>query len=110
MVSGGQNTTTYSNNIPVPINDFAISNSLIDVPTPGSTIQDINTLINLTHTFDADLAISLIAPDGTRILLSGNWGLDGDNYSNTIFDDSASTPISAGSPPFRGAFQPDQPL
>jgi subtilisin-like proprotein convertase family protein len=110
VINGGQVTATYSNNTPVPINDLAVNNSLINVPTPGTTIQDINALINLTHTYDSDLAISLIGPDGTRVLLSGNNGGFGDNFTNTIFDDSATNPIFTGTAPFTGTFQPDQPL
>jgi subtilisin-like proprotein convertase family protein len=110
VVSGGQSTVTYSNSTAVPINDLAISNSFIDVPSPGTSILDLNVLINLTHTWDSDLDISLIGPDGTRVLLSDNRGGSGDNFTNTVFDDSAVTPISAGAAPFTGTFRPDQPL
>jgi subtilisin-like proprotein convertase family protein len=99
---------TYSNSTPVPIVDLATSNSLINVPSPGTNILDLNVLINLTHTWDSDLDISLIGPDGTRVLLSDNRGGSGDNFTNTVFDDSAATSISAGSAPFTGTFRPDQ--
>jgi hypothetical protein len=62
--------------------------------------------INLTHTWDADLDISLIAPDGTQILLSSANGGSGDDYINTCFDNAAPTSIMAGSPPFTGTFRP----
>jgi hypothetical protein len=63
--------------------------------------------INLTHTWDDDLVISLISPSGTEFLLSGRHGWDGDNYTNTCFNQNASTHISNGNAPFTGTFIPD---
>ncbi len=63
--------------------------------------------INLTHTWDDDLVITLIAPDGTEFELSSRNGGDGDNYTNTCFNYSAATPIYLSSPPFTGTFKPE---
>jgi subtilisin-like proprotein convertase family protein len=62
--------------------------------------------INVTHTYDSDLDIYLIAPDGTQILLSSANGGGGHDYTNTCFDNAAPTSIAAGSPPFTGTFRP----
>jgi subtilisin-like proprotein convertase family protein len=62
---------------------------------------------NLTHTFDGDLLITLISPSGTRVVLSNRRGSSGDNFVNTVFDDTAATPIASGTPPFTGSFKPD---
>ncbi|MCX6270060.1 MAG: CotH kinase family protein [Bacteroidetes bacterium] len=62
--------------------------------------------INLTHTWDDDLTISLIAPDGTEFELTSHCGGDGDNYTNTCFNYDATTPIYQGSAPFTGTFLP----
>ena len=72
----------------------------------------------LTHTFDADLTISLIGPDSTIIPLSVENGGSANNYgsacspatSRTTFDDSAATYIADGTAPFVGSFRPEQPL
>ncbi|MCB9024376.1 MAG: CotH kinase family protein [Lentimicrobiaceae bacterium] len=64
--------------------------------------------INLTHTYDADLLIALIAPDGTSIVLSDGNGGDGDNYTNTIFTDTAFRVINQGSAPFTGYYKPQE--
>ncbi len=62
--------------------------------------------INLTHTWNADLNIYIVAPDGTTGMLTlGNGGSD-DNYTNTCFNTTATTPISQGTSPFTGTFKP----
>ena len=71
-------------------------------------IQDINVKINnLTHTYDGDLVITLIAPNGTRVSLSNRRGSSGDNFTDTVFDDAATTPIATGTPPYTGSFKPE---
>ena len=47
---------------------------------------------NITHTYNSDLDIFLIAPNGTRVELSTDNGTSGDNFIDTIFDDAAATP------------------
>ena len=70
-------------------------------------ISDINVVVNLTHSFVSDLDIFLVSPDSTRIELSTGNGGDGQNYSNTVFDDEADTFIINGSAPFTGTYQPE---
>ncbi|MEP7265055.1 MAG: CotH kinase family protein [Bacteroidota bacterium] len=61
--------------------------------------------IDLTHTWDSDLDISLVAPDGTLILLSSANGGDGDGYTS-CFNNTATACIMLGSAPFNGTFRP----
>jgi subtilisin-like proprotein convertase family protein len=78
-------------------------------------IADVNASIRINHTFDADLDIFLIHPDGTRIELSTDNGGGSDNFGTgagclgtlTTFDDEAATSITAGIAPFAGAFRPE---
>ncbi len=74
----------------------------------SKTILDVNVLINIQHTFDADISFSLISPLGTEIILAGGVGLDGDDFTNTYFDDEAAIAIdsSLALPPFTGTFRP----
>ncbi len=98
-------------------NPIGISSPIVVSNFSGS-VGKVTVGLYLTHTYDSDLLIQLIAPDGTTVNLSQNNGLSGDNFgsscnpdtSRTTFDDSASLAISAGNPPFIGAFAPDQPL
>ncbi len=67
----------------------------------------------ITHPFDADLHIFLIAPDGVTVELSTKNGSSGDNYTNTIFTNYATNSISNASvskPPFNGTFRPEASL
>ncbi len=94
---------------PVTIVDLATVTSTITVPD-NYDIFDINVNLNITHTWDADVEVSLMGPDGTIIdLTSGNGG-SGDNYIGTTFDDSAATSITTGTAPFTGSFRPEQML
>ena len=110
VVDAGGTTQSFSTNVPVPIVDLATSNSTITVPASSLTIDDINVLINLTHTWDSDMEISLFAPDNTQVILSNRRGGSGENFTNTVFDDAALIPIASGTAPFTGTFRPDQPL
>jgi subtilisin-like proprotein convertase family protein len=94
--------------MPIPDNNPVGATSTIAVPD-ARIVQDVNVTINVQHTFDGDLALSLITPAGQTIALSNPRGGSGDNYTNTILDDEAAGPIS-GSAPFTGTFRPDSPL
>ena len=83
-----------------------VYNSIINIG-PNLTITDVNVTVNITHTWDEDLDISLISPAGTIIELSTDNGGQGDNYTNTVFDQQATTLITAGTPPFTGSFVPE---
>ncbi|MBL7827195.1 MAG: proprotein convertase P-domain-containing protein, partial [Saprospiraceae bacterium] len=63
--------------------------------------------INLTHTFDSDLDIYLVAPNGQILELSTDNGGGNDNYTNTVFCDNAASSITAGAAPFTGIFRPE---
>ncbi len=101
-----QPPVTYSTGaISQPIPDQSTVTSSIAVVNSG-TITDVNVQVNLTHTYDQDLELTLIAADGTRIQLANVGGGSGENYTNTIFDDEASTLISSGAAPFTGSYRP----
>jgi autotransporter-associated beta strand protein len=114
-------------NVPVRV-DNGIVTGIPDIGFVESTnivsgfvgqVAKVTVELYLTHTFDSDLTnISLIAPDGTTVLLSSANGGAGQNYgsscspdaSRTTFDDAALTPIASGVAPFMGTFRPQSPL
>ncbi|MCK6593329.1 MAG: DVUA0089 family protein, partial [Polyangiaceae bacterium] len=63
--------------------------------------------VSIAHAYDSDLDISLDAPGAPSIDLSSGNGGSSDNYTNTIFNDTCATPITAGSAPFTGCFKPE---
>ncbi|MBP7147246.1 MAG: M28 family peptidase [Acidobacteria bacterium] len=95
--------------VTIPDNNPTGARSAITV-SDNKTVLDVNVEVNITHTYDGDLELYLLAPNGTRIMLSNNRGSSGDNFRGTVFDDEAATPISSGSAPFSGPYRPDAPL
>ena len=79
-------------------------------PLGFSTAMLESVCLNIDHTFDADLDISLQCPDGTTINLSSDNGGAGDDYTNTCFVVSGAPPVTSGSAPFTGSFTPEQPF
>lgn len=76
--------------------------------TDTSPITDVNATIDITHTWDRDLTVRLTSPLGTTISLTSNNGGNGDNYTNTTFDDDSLVDITAGNAPFSGIYKPEQ--
>lgn len=97
--------------IDIPDNNTTGITSVINIPDGNAvSINDVNVTINITHTFDGDLTLTLISPNGTNVILSNGNGGSGNNYTNTVFADDASNTISSGSAPFTGLFIPDEAL
>ncbi len=99
-----------SSDVPVDIPDEGTVESTLEVDEPG-LILDLDVRIDeLRHTFDGDLEIEIEGPDGTTVTLVDRQGGNGDDFIDTVFDDEASDPISAGSAPFSGNYQPEEAL
>ncbi len=99
--------TTASTDVPKTINS---NSGILSTLTSPSTyaVTDVNVTIgSLIHSNDQELDIHLLGPDDTTVELSTDNGGTGDNYTNTVFDDEASTAITAGSAPFTGSYRPE---
>ncbi len=96
-----------STDVPKDIKDWQTTYSNIIVTDKKTINKVIVTIGNITHPFDEDLDIYLIAPDNTSVELSTDNGSAGDNYINTVFDDDANTSIVNGIAPFTGTFKPE---
>jgi subtilisin-like proprotein convertase family protein len=106
----GTVSTFESTNVPTAIVDNQIVSSTVQVPDIG-TIAKVTVRLNIVHTFDSDLRISLTGPGGVIVRqLVNRRGSSGDNFTNTTFDDNASLAIASGAAPFAGTFRPEQPL
>jgi len=104
---------TYGGNFNLPLLDptgpgSALTVAIIDVPD-HFTIADLDVAINITHTQVFDLQLFLQSPAGARMCLNMyefTEIFEGENYTQTIFDDEAEVPIEQGEPPFTGRFRP----
>ena len=86
--------------------DIGVTTSVINMDQ-NAVITDVNLTLNIEHTWIADLEVKLIAPDGvTEIILFEDVGSNGDNFTNTVLDDDASTDVSNGESPFTGSYSP----
>ncbi len=74
------------------------------------TIQDVDVMVDLTHTLVFDLKLEITSPSGTTVVLNMYDPFydyfEGQNYEGTIFDDEADVSISDGDAPFTGRFRP----
>lgn len=66
--------------------------------------------LNIVHTYDQNLIIYLISPDGTMVNLLQNTGVGGDDFIACVFNDLAPVSIQVGTAPFTGVYKPNQPL
>jgi subtilisin-like proprotein convertase family protein len=69
-------------------------------------IDELTVTLNIEHTWNSDLDVKLIGPDGTEVILFQDVGGSEDNFTNTVLDDNASESINDGSAPFTGTFSP----
>lgn len=127
--SGPVSFTTTSFNLlnPVPCNagiqipdnncislSIAVSNPVNQTLGMDILVDEIRLVI--AHTFDADLDVFLIAPDGTSVMLFTDVGGSGDNFGlvdgsclsyTALSMTGGSGPIGNGTAPFIGSYVPE---
>jgi len=62
--------------------------------------------LDINHTWDADITVTLESPDGSQIILFTGVGGDGDNFNNTCLRSDVTTGIATVGAPFNGTFKP----
>ncbi len=83
-------TTSATSAGAVAIADVAVSTSTISVAGAGTYLWDVDLLTNITHTFAADMDITIQSPAGTIVTLSTDNGAGNDNvFNGTFWDDDA---------------------
>jgi subtilisin family serine protease len=108
-------TVAYQSTPNTPILDQGTISDSIFIPDSRSVL-DLNVSVHIDHSFVGDLTVRLTGPQGQSTTLIANRGGAGDNIGDsdtlTLFDDSATTPISSGVPPFTspGAYRPESEL
>ncbi|MCP4656928.1 MAG: hypothetical protein GY856_16075 [bacterium] len=100
----------YRNVTPVAIDPgppSTVSSALEVRGLGGLVVADVEVALDIDHTWNADLTITLIGPDGTRVVLAEREGGSQDHFRGTVFADRAETSITDASAPFRGRFRPE---
>jgi subtilisin-like proprotein convertase family protein len=98
--------------VPRVVPDGGTIGSDLTIPGTGGRAKGVRVRIGrITHTYDGDLTLTLVAPDGRSVKLVGGKGASGQDFVGTVFDDAATAPIRTTTPaPFTGSFRPAQPL
>ena len=93
--TGNLECTDFTNTDQQPVGPNAgdVTESIITVGG-DAVIGDVNVTINIEHTWDGDLDIELINPDGDIVSLASGVGGQDDNFTNTTFDDDAAIAIA----------------
>lgn len=115
--SSANETTTYTYQGPpvaVPDGDATGVEVPITVPDGVGNVTGLTVKLNdLATTYAGDLDISLVSPSATSRELTDNYGGEGVNFIDTVFDDAAATSIStvaSSEAPFTGSYRPVQTL
>jgi subtilisin-like proprotein convertase family protein len=78
---------SFNNMTPAPIPDAGSVTSTVLVSGMTGTIEDVKTLLNITHTDNSDLDITVRSPSGRVVTLTTDNGLATDNgFAGTTFD------------------------
>jgi len=96
-------------NLPKVIPDLVIFQDTITVSITGK-VSNAKVNLSINHPNDGEILLIIKSPNDNQTTLSSYNGVGGANYTNTTFDDSASIPITQGTPPFTGTYKPQNPL
>lgn len=84
-----QNTFIDNVALPIPTGPGVVS-ATIAVSGAGIYLWDVDVTTNLSHTFSADLDVTITSPTGTVVTLTSDNGAGNDNvFAGTVWDDQA---------------------
>lgn len=105
LYSGPQNLNDASSSTSPGITTSTITVSGMNNNLGSSAVLS-ELCLNLTHSRDQDVTITITSPQGTVYTLTQNNGGTGANYQNTCFNMSSTLDITSGIAPFSGVFIP----
>jgi subtilisin-like proprotein convertase family protein len=103
-------THDFSNETPMPIDPgppTVVTSSIEVGGLGGARVEDVDVAVDIDHTWDGDLTLSLLNPEGARVVLADRRGGRGDDFQQTTFDSDAPASIVSAAAPFQGAFRPE---
>lgn len=99
--TGGSGPIQDLTSIDIPLTVTGLNPANID--TIGFGLETV--CIDLVHTYNSDLEIWLVSPDGTASPLISRQGGGDDNFTNTCLNQNAALTIAQGTAPFTGTFK-----
>ncbi|HWU51603.1 MAG TPA: PKD domain-containing protein, partial [Tahibacter sp.] len=92
---GGGSTQTYTNTTDYTINDNATVDSPITVSgRTGNAPANASVTVAIVHTYQGDLKVDLVAPDGTLYNIHNRTGAGTDNINKTVTFDLSAKPLN----------------
>jgi len=111
VYDGAQSDLVFSStDVPMTILDNGTTTSTVVVSGLGRILTDLNVTLDITHDWDSELLVFLLAPSGVRVRLFGFIGAMEQDFTNTTLDDTATTLINNGTAPYTGTYRPQEPL
>jgi subtilisin-like proprotein convertase family protein len=104
-VDPGQACDSFTSTTTTPILDnTTVSNSIVVPPQTGATLTDLNVYVDITHTWVADLRISLESPQGAIVQLIASAKCGSADDVRVEFDDTGLSGLVGGTCPLIGLF------
>ena len=105
------NVTFTSTDVPKLVPDGVAAginsvNPVSGIPA-GAVINSMSVNFTMTHTWDSDMGINLVAPNGQVLNLVNRRGGSGDNFTNTTISSTGVVAIASGTAPFTGTYSAD---
>ena len=92
---GGGSAQTYTNTADYTINDNATVDSPITVSgRTGNAPANASVTVAIVHTYQGDLKVDLVAPDGTLYNIHNRTGAGTDNINKTVTFDLSAKPLN----------------
>ncbi|MCC7012785.1 MAG: proprotein convertase P-domain-containing protein [Planctomycetes bacterium] len=92
----GAPTTFTTGPVAYAIADNSTTTVPLTVAGGSTSIVDVNAYVEIVHTWNSDLEISLQSPALTTVMLSDNWGgANDDVFNGTTFDQQSTNPIAS---------------
>lgn len=93
--------------VPIASGPPAVTSASIEVAgISDGAVAHLSVSVDLDHEWNGDLALSLLGPNGTRVVLASRRGGHGDQFRETVFDPVAPMAIGDAVAPFAGRFRP----
>lgn len=107
---GWSQSFNYSGITPIPDNgpQACVTITVSGLPTTiNSSFGLSGVCFDITHTYDNDLQLRLISPNGNSIFIASNIGAEFDNFTNTCLAENGTNGFLAqGTAPFTGIYIP----